>query len=248
MEPQAIPAPPTPPIPTPTMPDSYDQSAPTSPTVNTPVPSTPEPIQPPDSKMSQKLLIPSIILLIVAVILVTFKLILKNKVVPPPQPTPTASTQPTPSPTPTATADPAANWKTYENNYWKISFKYPDTMFKPCPNYTIEKEGIRFWGPQFGCPDGHDILYKIGFVGYDLGKYIEPKKPSLTETITINGKEAQKKTYVYDELDGPLSSLKQSVEVVFNLSNGTVILQQLGDNIDEQKAFDQILSTFRFTE
>jgi len=161
-------------------------------------------------------------------------------------------TQPTVLPTPivyqspVSTTDPTTNWKTYENNYWKISFKYPDTMFKPCFNYTTEKEGIRFWGPQFNCPDGHDILYKIGFVGYDLGKYIEYKKPSSTETIVVDNKQAQRKTYVYDESDGPLSSLKQSTEVVFGLSNGTMILQQLGDNAGEQKVFDQILSTLHF--
>ncbi len=139
-------------------------------------------------------------------------------------------------------------WNTYENNYWKITFRYPESLLKPCPNYTTEKEGIRFWGPQFSCQDGHDILYKIGFVGYDLNEYIEPKKPSSIETIVINGIHAQKKTYIYDESDGPLSGLKRSIEIVFNLSNGIVVLQQLGNNINEQKTFDQILSTFKFTD
>lgn len=152
-----------------------------------------------------------------------------------------------PSPTPqTIPPDETANWKIYENNYWKIAFRYPETLFKPCPNYTTEKEGVRFWDPQFTCASGHDVLYKIGFVGYDLSKYIEPKKPSSIETIVVDGKQAQKKTYIYDKSDGPLSSLKQSVEIVFNLSNGIVVLQQLGDNIDEQKTFNQILSTFKF--
>mgnify|MGYP001558689542 FL=1 len=156
-----------------------------------------------------------------------------------------------PSPTPSATADPTANWRTYTNNYWKISFKYPDSLFKLCPNYftySTEKEGVQFWGPDFDCPIGHDVLYKIGFVGYDPGKYSELKKPSSTETIIIDGKQAQKKIYIYDESDIILSSLKQSVEIVFNLNNGTIVLKQLGDNIDEQKAFDLILSTFKFIE
>jgi hypothetical protein len=32
------------------------------------------------------------------------------------------------SPTPTATADPTANWKTYINDKYKFSFKYPSTL------------------------------------------------------------------------------------------------------------------------
>jgi len=189
------------------------------------------------------------IIFLISTILLYFQNQKLQKQVLNPQISPTIQT---PSPTPKTVSsisippDETTSWKTYENNYWKITFRYPETLFKPCPNYTTEKEGIRFWGPHFICPNGHDVLYKIGFVGYDPGKYIEPKKPSSSETIAVDGKQAQKKTYIYDESDGPLSSLKQSVEIVFNLSNGTVVLQQLGDNINEQKLFDQILSTFKF--
>ena len=216
-----------------------------------PIQSTPEIITPQPNPSYLKTIIFSI-LLIITFGLIAY-LIFQNqklqKQVLNPQISPTIQT---PSPTPKTVSsisipsDETANWKTYENNYWKITFRYPETLFKPCPNYTTEKEGIRFWGPHFICPNGHDVLYKIGFVGYDPGKYIEPKKPSSSETIAVDGKQAQKKTYIYDESDGPLSSLKQSVEIVFNLSNGTVVLQQLGDNINEQKLFDQILSTFKF--
>lgn len=160
------------------------------------------------------------------------------------QPTPTPLSTEIPSPTP----DPTADWETYKNNYWKISFKYPNTMFRPCLNYTTEKEGVLFWGPKFTCPDGHDVVYKIGLVGYDPDKYVQPKKPSSTEKLIIDGKEVQKNTYVYDESDGPTSSsLEQSIKVVFSLSNGTIVLQQFGINPDEQKVFEQILSTFKFT-
>lgn len=152
-----------------------------------------------------------------------------------------------PSPTPTATPDLTANWKTYSNNYWKLSFKYPDNLLKPCPNYFTEKEGIAFWEPNFTCTEGHDILPKIGLYGYDVGKYAEAKEPYKTETVILDGKQGQKKTYIYDESDGPLFSLKQSVNIVFNVPNGTIVLSQLGDNPSEQKLFDQILSTFKFT-
>ena len=164
--------------------------------------------------------------------------------------TPTTISTLTPSPTVASVeeVDFASSWKTYANNYWKVSFKYPENMFKPCFNYTTEKEGVRFWGPQFECPDGHDILYKIGFVGYDQGKYAEYKKPLSVETILIDGKQGLKKIYLYNDSDGPLSSSKQSTEVVFTLNNGIITLQQLGNDIKEQRTFDQILSTFKFLE
>lgn len=149
----------------------------------------------------------------------------------------------------TPTPDPTADWKTYKNNYWGISFKYPDSIFKPCSNYPInEKSGIQFWGPNFSCPDGHDAPYKIAFVGWDLGKYIEPKEPTSIENIVVGGRNAQKKIYDYTAADGPLFDLKRSVSVVFTLNNGVIEIEQLGVNTDEQKAFDQILSTFKFVE
>lgn len=162
-------------------------------------------------------------------------------------------TQPTVSPTattyqsPVPTTDLTANWKTYTNNYWKISFKYPDTLLKSCPNYLTEKEGIGFWESDFTCPDGHDVFPEIGLTGYDLGKYTESKTPSKTETIIIDGKQEQKKTYLYNESDGPAAGLKQSINVVIALPNGTIVMYQLGDDVTKQKLFDQILSTFKFT-
>ncbi len=162
-------------------------------------------------------------------------------------PVPDTTTPTEPGLEPVPAADETANWKTYTNSFWKISFKYPDTLFTPCPNYSSEKEGVRFWESGFTCPDGHDIPYKIAFIGYETGKYTEHKKPINTETILLGGKQVQKKTYIYDESDGPLFGLKQSVQVVVTLNSGTLVLEQWGVNTEEQKAFNQILSTFKFT-
>jgi hypothetical protein len=81
-------------------------------------------------------------------------------------------------PSPTATADPAADWKTYTNNYWEISLKYPQDKLTPCPSYTTESEGIRFFSFGFSCPNGTDVTYKVGVVGYKPGQYKEVKAPN----------------------------------------------------------------------
>ena len=164
------------------------------------------------------------------------------------QPTRSNLVGPSPSVVVSPSPDMTANWQTYSNNYWQVSFKYPLEALKPCFNYTTEKEGIRFWGQNFSCPDGHDIFYKIGLVGYEPGKYQQPKEPMSVETISINGVTAQKETYVYDETDGPLFGIKRSIEVIFTLDKGTLVIQQLGNNPDEQKVFDLILYTFKFTD
>jgi hypothetical protein len=140
------------------------------------------------------------------------------------------------------------NWKTYTNNYWGVSIKYPQDKLVPCPNYTTEAEGMRFFNFGFSCPNGTDIVYKIGLVGYKSGEYKENKKPTATEQITVDSKIATKKTYSYDESDGSLSIQKESQEVVIKLDKGTLVLQQWGDNSNDKQIFNQILSTFKFTQ
>jgi hypothetical protein len=151
-------------------------------------------------------------------------------------------------PSPTATADPAADWKTYTNNYWEISLKYPQDKLTPCPSYTTESEGIRFFSFGFNCPNGTDVTYKVGVVGYKPGQYKEVKAPSTSQPVAVGGKTATRKMYIYDESDGPLFGQKESQEVVFNLDKGTLVLQQWGDNLNDKQIFDQILSTFKFTD
>jgi hypothetical protein len=149
------------------------------------------------------------------------------------------------SPTPTATTDPTVNWKTYTNSYWGVSIKYPQDKLTPCPNYATEAEGIRFFSFGFDCPNGTDVVYKIGLVGYKPGVYKENKKPTTTEQIMVDGKTATKNTYTYNESDGPLFAQKESQEIVLALSKGTITLQQWGNNVGDKQIFNQILSTFK---
>ena len=163
-------------------------------------------------------------------------------------PTPVPTTEPTLPPTPTPTPDPNADWETYTNNYWSFSIKYPPEKFTICKAYTTEEEGTRLWPADFTCPSGTDAFYVIGVVGNKPGEYSEYKTPASTEQIVINGENATKKIYIYDEQDGPLFDLEQSTEVTIETDKGIIEFQLLGNNPEETLLFNQILSTLKFPE
>lgn len=149
--------------------------------------------------------------------------------------------------TPSASPDPTANWETYTNSYWGVSFKYPTDKLKICPNYTLDVDGVLMWTTDFTCVKEHDGYYQVGLIGYAPGKYVESVKPYSTGETMIGGMKATKKVYVYSATDGPLASLNQSVDIVIDLPKGTLVFQQLGNNANDQMLFDQMTSTFMFT-
>jgi hypothetical protein len=149
------------------------------------------------------------------------------------------------SPSPTATSDVTVSWKTYEDKKWKFSLKYPQEFFTAC-NYSDSK-GLMLWGPNFGCPEGHDIFYTISATGYEEKDYKPYKKASKSEKIILAGKNATKNTYVFDESDGPLYGLHEETEIIVPLQSGLIQIVLLGQDAKSRVFFDQILSTFKFT-
>lgn len=251
--------------PLPTMPDSYDQVTPTPPTVSTPP--TPEPTQPPtqpipvpeqpNNKISQKLFIPSVVLLlIITVVLVAFKFI-KTKKVTAPQPTPTALTQTTPSPT----LDPTANWKTYTNNTYGFSFKYPsdwditeqtDSAGKKIGNLVVKapviNKELNAYSLQLTITDTK-FLTATDYVQDLITPDSAGNKMAFDSStqITIDNQNAIRLTNVF--------AFDQSQDQVFVLSGGRIfrIFFPVGkDNPNIDNAVinyplaDQILSTFKF--
>lgn len=198
---------------------------------------TPNELEPNPKKFSMLLGILAIFILAIG-IAIGYKFSQK-----PAQPTPTPEAAATPTP------DPTADWKTYSNSYWGFSFKYPQDILTNCDDkYTINEEvGTNFWKLPFICPDGHDILYLIGIHGYKPNKYLEYKTPKSTEKTSVNGIEATKKIYVYDENNEPLFPLKESTEIVLETKNGILVFQLLGNKPEDIKIFNQILATFKFT-
>lgn len=185
----------------------------------------------------QKGLAPILIIILIALAVGGYLFIQK-------QPKPVSTSQPSPSP---IASDEIATWKTYTNNKYGYSVKYPGDKFVSCENIT-EDTGLRLWKVPFDCPYAHDVPYKIGVVIYKTGEYKEYKTPATTEELTIDEVKAIKKTYQYTEADGPLFSAKGSTEVVITRRNNTYLIQFLGVEQENLAIFDQILSTFRFTQ
>jgi len=210
-------------------------------------PPKPTPVAPPPEtpKRGSPLMIVAIILALLAVLAVVVYVFGSKLLTPKSVSTPTPIAVVTPSPT----TDPTANWEIYTNNYWGFSIKYPQDKLTQCPNYTTDQGGIRFFNFGFSCPNGTDVVYKIGIVGnVPASQYKEPKEPTTTEQISIDGKQATKNTYIYTESDATLFAQKESQEIVINLNKGILVLEQWGDNTDDKQMFDQILSTFKFVE
>lgn len=186
---------------------------------------------------------PVIILLIVLVILAiaaAFYLGKKNG---------TVTYSPTPNPvsySPSPTTDVTVNWKTYVNNLWKFSIKYPGDKLVACsPN---DKDGLRLWTAPFDCPVGHDIFYEFSAIGYKTENYKQYKTPTSTQKIMVAGKEATMNNYTYDSSDGPLQSEGGSTEILIPVENGLIQLNVLGNTPEKIARFNQILSTFKFTQ
>ncbi|MEK7470787.1 MAG: hypothetical protein AAB622_02215 [Patescibacteria group bacterium] len=139
---------------------------------------------------------------------------------------------PVASPTPSATVDPTSNWKTYTNDKYNFSFKYPGSE----------------WG-----------FSETNFTG-SLNSYQLVNNVNKLVTIDVfvdnswNGKGGVEKTQSNFTLSGipafrksnPLGQNPPS-EVIYVENNGKVLTIVL--NYDDQTSipeFDQILSTFKF--
>ena len=231
-----------------------------TPPVSEPMPSS---IPPELPKAFPKWIIIGIILLFLAAISIfAYKLILRNKVTPLPEPTPTASTQPTPTPqttniNPSPTPDPTADWKIYTNRQYGIEFKYPPYLIKKdilWPSQSIGRPKL-----DFDLKGGPYELYLFQIYS------IEKSESSLSLNDWVVKHQSGVGRYVYG--DPPHSSLRGSYQTaelkltpddiyaVF-FTNKRFAFLFLGYNLekdrspnaqDRQVIFDQILSTFQFS-
>lgn len=149
-------------------------------------------------------------------------------------------------PAPTEAPDPTADWETFQSDEWGFSFKYPAETFTSCNSEN--ENGVNLWEVPFTCPSGHDTFYLIGITAMELSEYSEYKEPVSENEKNVGGIEAVEKTYSYDSTDGPLIGVGSSVEIVVPVENGVVVIQLLSEDVGDKNLFDQILSTFEFTE
>jgi len=157
------------------------------------------------------------------------------------------------SATTSATADETANWKTYTNDTYGFSFKYPTTWnLNDDTGYIHLTDSAKTYQLEGSGMDPIVIGYAKDTFGASIDKYVAQGsgalKPLLQKaTVTIGGKVA----YVIKGITPPVD---HNERVIFY--NGIVInCSSNADNLSGQdpegaitKIFDQILSTFQFTK
>lgn len=193
-----------------------------------------QPEIPPNSKFSflKSIKLWQIVVLLILLIPITGYLLSKNQTKP-------ASIVQT---SPTSTSDPTADWKTYQNNLG-FSLRYPGDKLVAC-DLTAQTQ-LNLWKAPFDCPEGHDIPYEVQVSVQD--EYKPYGQLSKTEKLIVDGADATKYSYIYTEEHGPLAG-EESTEIVIPYKGSFIALALLGKTSEQKERFDQILSTFKFTE
>lgn len=198
--------------------------------------------------MKQKGLAPILIVLLIALGIGGYLLYQKQQQTIQAPPTPTSTFESTNS------AE-TANWKTYANDKYNFSFKYPSNFSQvPIAQNTLEFTPVPW-------PSGEIGENELKKVGYGIGVLVSPtKKQTLKDLVdsydrfktradyskvptTIDNVSAYKLTDV--AMDFPtdaISLLKNSQEYFIYVK-----YYSLEKKIEAKNVFDQIISTFKFT-
>lgn len=176
------------------------------------------------------------------------------------QPLPTPIIHPSPAPLPskasaTEGVDETANWKTYTNSKHAYLIRYPNDIFVRtiCPN----KELILEHGMPNEARDSIEVpacggrggRFAIEIVTYDSQKgekpYFDYSDYSVAEEeVIVTGIKTKKSTYSFVDKEDPESSDWFSRVLVLK---GTKTYEITFGDKDFIQTFDQILSTFQFT-
>lgn len=163
---------------------------------------------------------------------------------------PAQITQTIPSPTISPTPDPTANWKTYINNEYKYSVLYPDFVtFK-----ALGSGNVIFYYKKDELKSRPDVelpaYYTNGLHFYfrsdpatEAPKHELPGRP--VQEVKINNAKGVK--IADSDLDYYLSSeiRDNSIRVIYLSLKAYQTEEEIGERL---KIYNQILSTFRFTQ
>ncbi len=198
------------------------------------------PVVPRTPKSKKKIFVIAGIVILVIVILGIGGYFGYTKFIAKPSPTPTPAPQPTVEPTPTATSDPSADWETYTNNKFKLTFMYPKTLaFEEYLVSDNQLQAIFNKNQPINFIIGADLDYKPENVTYLLDQ-----KPNGTKTINNNTWNTYYSSSGYGDAGGysaPYFGLQ--IEMNHVLYSAIFYNQDTIDPIQEQ-----ILSTFKFID
>ncbi|RLC34330.1 hypothetical protein DRH14_03205, partial [Candidatus Shapirobacteria bacterium] len=160
---------------------------------------------------------------------------------------PTKALQSTPTvaismPSAIPTIDPTADWKTYKNDEYKIEFKYPKHWRYKKRDKTVV--GQEIW---FGTGDWKNVI--TFYVNKD--KYLSFTKDGKHVTCQERGGDEITIGNNNEGLIEHISATQSPAQdwVCFEKNNLSYEFQHIyGFVVDSKDVFDQILSTFKFTD
>lgn len=147
------------------------------------------------------------------------------------------------SPTPSPNSSPTADWKTYTNEKLAFSFKYPNGVYKVYEYPLIVSIGVEGTGGlNFEVEKRPNTTILTAFT-QDKSRYkeyLDLKLPTpVLKSGVING-------YVEQETIFPAAAYGTDMRILYFQRGSDVYLITLQPNVTET-VFDQILTTFKFT-
>lgn len=151
---------------------------------------------------------------------------------------------PTSSATALATADPTANWKTYTNSLYKFSFTYPAELtylYDQLSGGNLLLQNFDGSKPRKELNSDFQLVLVVSKDdGNTLSQLAKNAASKNTTNVKIGEADAVRGTSIQKYVDVP---------TVWFKDNGNLFTIQLSNpNSTNNKWFDQILSTFKFTE
>lgn len=154
-------------------------------------------------------------------------------------------------------SDETADWQVYQNAKYGFEIKYPSNWFsRDCDSsyvgFSYSQSKLPTCFTDQNQPHININVTEVGMVGID--KYIEDTQRSIENssktTITLNNNvSATRFTGLVktEEGPGPVGGI-QTIQVLFSHNSNIYQVYYYGlDNKDYSQIFDQILSTFKFT-
>lgn len=158
-------------------------------------------------------------------------------------------TSPSPMVSPQPTADPTVSWKTYTNSKYGFTFKYPENwdfqeLYSKTQSNTIDYLQLTLAKKEYFDPipksKPHITINAVETI--DRDKLSIYQNTEVVKSITVDGIEAEERKH-------STSTVDDTKYVTLTTNNMTYTFESRMSSQDQEQRdiFDQILSTFKFT-
>ncbi len=176
---------------------------------------------------------------------------------------PVPTVEPTPTPSPTLTPDPTESWQDYKDEKVGIEFKYPDSWYASA--YTPLTFSVFLENKPIKIPEASEFLTSIQ-VGFNEATNTTTNEKFYQEKTLAEGVKRYKELFdikTVKIVENLFVGGKKAIQISGSLGPGMLegsyfkyTLVQMDDHLlivslykdENQEIYNQILSTFKFTE